>query len=90
MRNQSRELFACGLWVAALALMAFGSLDTERAGRNSPFLAWGVFVSVLACVPTGWCIVKREAAKREDETVDHIIEVVDALHEGRRELTRLR
>jgi hypothetical protein len=85
----SRDQLACALWVAALSLMVFGSLDTERLGRCSAFLAWGVFVAVVACVPTGLCILAREREK-DETSVERIVEVVDALHEGRREVSRLR
>lgn len=85
-----REVTACALWVAASALMMFGSLDTERAGHNSPFLAWGVFCAIIAVVPTVMSLLDRTRSRHEEETVEHIIEVVDALHAGRSEVTRLR
>jgi hypothetical protein len=58
-----REVTACAFWVAALALMLFGSIDSIRAGHPSAFLAWGLFCAVVACVPTGWCIIHREIEK---------------------------
>lgn len=66
--------------------MCFGSLDTERAGHNSPLLAWGLFLAIVACVPTGWCIVDRLDKKRSevDPTISRIIDVVDALEEERK------
>lgn len=87
--RQIREMIACGLWTAAVAMMTFGTIDSVRDGHTSAFLAWGVFLAVTACVPTGWCIVKRESIKREEVTLDHVIEVVDVLHR-QRELTRIR
>lgn len=86
-----RELTACALWVASLACMAFGSIDSGRVGHPSPVLAWGIFLAVVACVPTGWCILQRERGRAtvEDPTVEHIIEVVDALHQGRTTVSRL-
>jgi hypothetical protein len=80
-----REITAAVLWVAALALMGFGTLDTERLGHNSAFLAWGVFLAVVALVPTGWCIL---ASVQEDHAVDveQIIGIVDALHEAKRDI----
>lgn len=88
--KQKRDLFACGLWVAAVACMTFGTIDSVRNHHNSPVLAWGVFFAVLACVPTGWGIVEQICAHNDDVDLDHIIEVVDALHEGRRDVSRLR
>lgn len=84
-----RDITACALWVAALACMSFGSIDTAREGHNSVYLAWGLFIALAACVPTGACIVRKEFDKREEASVDHIVEVVDALHQGRRDLHRL-
>lgn len=84
-----REIIACALWVAAALLMCFGTLDSIQESRNMPLLAWGIFLSVVACVPTGWCIVRRETEQHDGASVEHIVEVVDALHEGRREVSRL-
>ena len=79
MRKQIRELFACGLWVAAVALMVFGTIDSIRDANDSPVLPWGIFFGVVACVPTGWCILER-LLRDEDEEAERIIEVVEALH----------
>lgn len=86
-----RELIACALWVASAACMTFGSFDTERLGHNSAVLMWAIYLAILACVPTGWCIIHREHSRStvEDPTVEHIIEVVDALHDGRAGVSRL-
>lgn len=88
--KQIRDLFACGLWVAAVAFMTFGTIDAVRDNRTTPVLAWGIFLAVAACVPTGWCIVDRLCTRQDDVTVDHIIEVVDALHDSRASVSRLR
>lgn len=88
--NQPRvEITACAFWVAALSLMGFGTIDSMRDNHTSPFLAWGLFCAIVACVPTGWAILCR-VHEGEDTSVEHIIEVVDALHQGKGELTRLR
>jgi hypothetical protein len=80
-----REITAATLWVAAFALMFFGSLDTERIGHNSAFLAWGIFLGVIALVPTMLCILQWERGEREID-VDRIAEVVDALHDARQDM----
>lgn len=84
-----RELIACSLWIAALFFLCFGTIDSARDGHNSPCLAWGVFLSVLALVPTVWLVIEHLCADREDTSLEHIIEVVDALHSGHG-VTRMR
>ena len=87
-----REIIACGLWVASLALLTFGTMDTLRVGSPSPFLAWGLWLEGLAFVPTGSLVIRRECERRKDEeavTVQQIAEVVDALHRSS-EVSRLR
>jgi hypothetical protein len=88
MPKQTREFAACVLWTAAMVCMAFGTVESVREGHNSIALGWGIFLGLVAVVPTGWAILDR-SHRREDVTVERIIEVVDALHKGRRELTRL-
>lgn len=84
-----REFTACALWVAAALLMCFGTVDSIQESRNMPLLAWGIFLAVVACVPTGWCIVKRETENHDEVNVEQIVEVVDALHQGRKDVSRL-
>ena len=83
-----RELTACTLWVAGLALLVFGTLDSARDGFASPFLAWGLGAWIAALWPTGSCILHRER-ERDAVDVEHIVEVVDALHEGSKDVSRL-
>lgn len=90
MKMHTREVIACGAWVAAAALMLFGSLDTERAGHNSPFLAWGVFCAIVAAVTTLWCIIEKTCTRRDESSVEDIIKVVDALHVARSSVSKVR
>lgn len=87
--KQKRELFACGLWVAAVALLVFGTIDSIQRHRNEPLLAWGLFVALVALVPTGWCLLERICQRDDDTTITRVIEVVDALHDGRENVSRL-
>lgn len=84
-----REIIACALWVSGLALLVFGTLDSVRDGFASPFLAWGLGLWIVALWPTGSCVLKRE---REGDavSVERIVEVVDTLHQGRSDISRLR
>lgn len=74
-----RDLTACALWVAAIVTFAFGAVDSAREHHNSIILAAGVFLAIVALVPTGWCIAERVANKHHTE-VEDIVTIVDGLH----------
>lgn len=73
-----------------MVCMAFGTVESVREGHNSIALGWGIFLGLVAVVPTGWAFVDRADRAAEDTSVEHIIELVDALQQEKRELTRLR
>jgi uncharacterized membrane protein len=83
-----RELAACSLWIAALSLLAFGTMTTERIGTPSPFLAWGLFVALIAVVPTGWVLVEREIEEHEVD-IEAMAKVMDALGDARESVRHL-
>ena len=86
----SRELIAaCVIWAAAVCTLIFGIIDSIHEHRNSPSLGVAIFLAVMACVPSAIAVAQFYVAK-EDATVAHIVEVIDALHEGRRDVARLR
>lgn len=85
----SRGITACGLWVAASAFMCFGTLDTLRSGQESPFLEWGLFLTALAWVPTGWVLLRRVCGEKDETTLEDIVQVVEALHGARESTTHL-
>lgn len=87
--KQKRELFACGLWVAAVAFMTFGTMDAARDGHTTSVLAWGIFLGLAALVPTFWCIVERLCLVEDDVTVEQIASVVDALHDAKKDVAHL-
>ena len=84
----TRGITASALWAAAIICMVIGTFDSLATGQNTPALAWGIFFAIAACVPTGCAIVER-LGRSQEETVEQIVEVVDALHQGRRDLSRL-
>lgn len=87
--KKTRDLFACGLWVVAVTLMTFGTFAYSRSDHTTPLLAWGLFSGVMACVPTGWSIIEKLCDRQEQTSVEHIVEIVDALHQARRDVARL-
>lgn len=59
-------------WTLALVCMGVGTFEM---GQNSDpsqraWLSWGIFLALVAEVPTGWCIIawyaRRERARVED------------------------
>lgn len=90
MKMPSRVLLlAVAMWALALCTLAFGIADSIRDRHNAVALGIAIFLAVAACVPTGTAVAEYYSRGREDASVEHIIEVVDALHEGRRDVTRL-
>jgi hypothetical protein len=81
--EKTRELVACGLWVLALSFMVDGSLN-----NGLPAFAWGLFLVNAASIVTGWMIVDR-CDRNRSTSVEHIAEVVDALHQGKSDISRL-
>jgi hypothetical protein len=81
--EQFRELVACGLWVLALSFMVDGSLNDGIAA-----FAWGLFLAFAASAVTNWILSDRRDRLRA-LSVEHIAEVVDALHQGKRDVSRL-
>ena len=90
MRQSRGEILAGALWVAALSFMVFGTLDSARVGHNSEYLAWGLFLAVVAVVPSVVVVAKWAASRSDGESLERIVEVVDALHDGRKDVSRLR
>lgn len=87
--EKSREFIACGLWVLATALMVFGSFDYPRQHTPAGF-AWGVFAGVMAGTLTVWMVVERCCYRQEEDvTVEQIAQVVDALHDAKRDVAHL-
>lgn len=76
--TKSRGYIAVGLWVLATTLMLYGS-DQFHRDRGVDGMAWGIFMAVAALGFTTWVLSERRDRLR-DASVDHIIEVVDALH----------
>jgi uncharacterized membrane protein len=89
MKQMPREFLACAFWTAALVAMIFGTVDAVREGHNSLGVAWGIFLAVVAHMFTCWSIIRRHHADQE-VSVKRIVEIVDALHVGRRDVSRLR
>lgn len=89
MKKMSREFAACALWATALMLMIFGTSDSVRDNHTSAWLAWGLFAAIVACVPTGWALVKREFEEQESVTIEQITTTVDALHHARADVSPL-
>jgi hypothetical protein len=89
--GQTREfIVAVALWVAAICTLAFGIADSVQARHNSIALAVSVFLAVCACVPTMMAVARYYlAAELEDGSVERIVEIVDALHERGREVSKL-
>lgn len=85
-----RGYIACVLWVLALTLMVYGTLDYHRDGTPAGF-AWGVFVALVATTVTTWAGIERccQVREQEDVTVEQIAHVVDALHEAKRDVAHL-
>jgi hypothetical protein len=81
--EKTRELVACGLWVLALSFMVDGSLN-----NGLPAFAWGLFLSFAASAVTNWMLSDRRDRLRA-LSVEHIAEVVDALHRGKSDVSRL-
>ena len=86
--KQSRENLAYCLWVAAFAAMTFGTFDSIREHHNAPALAWGIFLGLVAIVPSVWCVGERVAREREPSVLE-MVELVEALHEERDRVTPL-
>lgn len=59
-------------WTISFVCMCVGTFemgdDADPAQRT--WLSWGIYMAIVAAVPTGWCIVawyaKRERARIED------------------------
>lgn len=77
------------LWTAALVVMIFGTFDAVREGHNSVALAWAIFLSVVAQASTTWMVVRRHHIEQEI-SVERVVEIVDALHSDKRDLSRVR
>lgn len=89
MEKMPRGYVACSLWVVALALMVYGTLDYQRDGTPAGF-AWGLFTSLVATTVTTWANVERCCQRQnEDVTVETIAEVVDALHNAKNDVARI-
>lgn len=88
--NISRGHIACGLWVLAASLMVYETLNYGRDQTPAGF-AWGVFVSVIAMTVTTIASMERylRQQKEDDVTVEQIAEVVDALHDAKKDVARL-
>lgn len=59
-------------WTFSLICMGIGSFEmgADSDPTQRAWLSWGIFLALVAEVPTGWCIVswyaKRERARVED------------------------
>jgi hypothetical protein len=81
--EKARELIAVGLWVIAVSLMIDGTIDGTTIS-----LAWGLFTGFGALASTTWILSERRDNLRE-RSVGYIAEVVDALHKGKQDVSRL-
>ena len=89
MEKMPRGYIATALWVAATALMVYGTLDYRRDGTPAGF-AWGLFVMGVAATVTVTDFMQRCCRNPEDDvTVEQIAEVVDALHDAKKDVARL-
>jgi len=79
---------AAGLWAVAICTLIFGIEDSIQEGHNSIALGVAIFLAVAALAPTVGAICTH-AMDRRETSVERIIEVVDALHEGRRDVRRM-
>lgn len=62
------------LWSLSLLAMVMGTLDR---GEQIPWLAWGVYLGVAACVPTGWWVVDSQC-RRNRIQVEHLAQIMAA------------
>ena len=90
MRESRVEILAGAMWMTALSFMVFGTLDSARVHHNSEYLAWGLFLGMVALVPSMMVVAKWAMNRSEDTSVEHIVEVVDTLHQGHANVSRLR
>lgn len=84
MDGNSRGYIACGLWVAALALMLYGTFGVDLTARLVA-LAWGVMLAQAAMLFT---LLARERLR--EVSVERIAEVIDAVRAGERDVQHLR
>lgn len=85
--RHSREFIACILWTSAFALMVAATAANTMDGSHPSLFFWALFVCASAHQFTGWALLRRNESP--EVSVEQIIEVVDALHEGRHQVSRL-
>lgn len=73
---------AVGLWVLATTIMCVGLF-----GHVAGAYEWGQFLGLVALGFTTWVLSERRDHMR-DRSVEHVIEVVEALNKGRGETRR--
>jgi len=59
------------LWLTAVMCMVAGTIE-----RNIYGVGWGLFLGMMGLGFTTWVMSER----RDSQRVDHVVELVDALH----------
>jgi len=83
-----REFAACALWASSFCTVIFGIIDSVREGHNSLSMPVGIYLGIVALAPTVWCIIDWAELRRSD-SIEQIVEVVDAFQNGRRDVSKL-
>lgn len=65
------------LWAFALTCMAIGSFtfNGDRDPAQRAWFSWGIFLALVAQVPTGWCLLAWYA-RRERVRIEHLAQIM--------------